>query len=77
MIEPQILELAKAVLTERQLSVWLLIHDAGYSIRGTAVHLDLARSTTVDRYDAACRTLRKHGIMVTPDGRPYLERETA
>lgn len=73
MIDPAILTLARDQLTPKQLTVWLLIHDAGMSMRGAATHLDIARTTATDRYDNACRTLRKHGVRFTPDGRPYLE----
>ncbi len=51
MIDPRILELARAHLTDKQLAVWLLIHDGGMSMRGAAIHLDLARTTVTDRYD--------------------------
>jgi len=77
MIDPRILELARAHLTDKQLAVWLLIHDGGMSMRGAAIHLDLARTTTTDRYDNACRTLRRHGVTFTPDGHPHLEETTA
>jgi hypothetical protein len=75
MIDQAVLELARARLTDKQLAVWLLIHDGGMSMRAAALHLDLARTTTTDRYDNACRTLRRHGVRFTPDGRPYLESE--
>ena len=73
MIDERILQLARAHLTDKQLAVWLLVHDGGLSMRATAIHLDLARTTVTDRYDNACRTLRKHGVRFTPDGRPHLE----
>jgi hypothetical protein len=75
MIDPTILHIARTQLTDKQLAVWLLIHDSGMSLRATAIHLDLARTTVTDRYDNACRTLRRHGVRFTPDGRPYLEEQ--
>ena len=76
MTDPRISDLATKVLTEKQLDVWYLV-TGGCSQRQTAYRLDLSRTTVTDRYDAACRTLRKHGVRFTPDGRPYLEKETA
>ena len=74
-IDPRILELAEVTLTERQYDVWRC-HLNGQSQRAIAYRLDLSRTTITDRLDAAWRTLRKHGIMVTPDGRPYLQEHT-
>ena len=68
--------LALKHLTAKQLEVWTYHHHHGYSFRSVAIHLDLSRTTVTDRYDNACRTLRRHGVRFTPDGRPYLE-ETA
>jgi len=62
-------------LTDKQREVWEYHHWHGYSFRTIALHLDLSRTTVTDRYDAACRTLRKHGVRFTPDGRPYLEEQ--
>lgn len=76
MIPADVLTIARNTLTDKQLDVWLLVHDGGMSIRGTALHLGLHRSTAVDRYDAACLNLHRAGVKFTPDGRPYLE-ETA
>lgn len=76
MIDPNVLDLARAHLTAKQLAVWLLIHDSGASMRSAALHLDIARTTATDRYDNACRTLRRHGVRFTPDGQPYLEETT-
>ena len=76
MIDPRITELATRVLTKNQLTVWEL-HNRGMSFRAIAIHLDLARTTTTDRYDNACRTLRRHGVTFTPDGHPHLEETTA
>ena len=73
MIDPRITDLARAKLTEKQLAVFELHHHHGMSFRHIATHLDLGRTTTTDRYDNACRTLRRHGVRFTPEGRPYLE----
>ena len=75
-IDQRIVTIAKEHLTVNQMNVWWLAQQ-GYSQRAIAYKLDLSRTTITDRLDAAWRTLRKHGIMVTPDGRPYLEREHA
>jgi transposase len=75
-IDPRIDAIARDVLTENQLRAWTL-SVTGMSQRSIAYALDVNRTTITDRLDAAWRTLRKHGIMVTPDGRPYLEKETA
>ena len=77
MIDPRILDLAATVLTDKQLQVWDLHACRGMSFRAIATHLDLARTTTTDRYDNACRTLRRHGVTFTPDGHPHLEETTA
>ena len=76
MIAPAILELATRQLTAAQHDVWTLRHQHHMSFRAIALHLDLARTTVTDRYDNACRTLRRHGVRFTPDGRPYLEEQT-
>ena len=77
-IDPRILAIAASTLTTKQLIVWEMHHRDGMSFRAIAITTDLARTTVTDRYDGACRTLRKHGIMVAPDGRPYLaEQEPA
>ena len=83
-IDPRILEIANANLTIAQLEAWHMSVNGisqrgiidGHSTRAIAYSLDLSRTTITDRLDAAWRTLRKHGIMVTPDGRPYLEEHT-
>ena len=74
-IDPRIDAIARDVLTENQLRAWTL-SVTGMSQRSIAYALDVNRTTITDRLDAAWRTLRKHGIMVTPDGRPYLEEHT-
>ena len=71
-IEPNIHQLATQHLTPGQLAVFELWHT-GMSQRAIALHLGLARTTIVDRYDAACLRLHRHGVRFTPDGRPYLE----
>jgi DNA-directed RNA polymerase specialized sigma24 family protein len=63
-------------LSDKQADVFYLHHKDGLSFRQIANHLDLARTTVTDRYDNACRTLRRHGVRFTPDGRPYLEETT-
>jgi FixJ family two-component response regulator len=76
-IDPRIHQIALEHLTENQFRAWSL-SIAGTSQRSIAYALDISRTTANDRLDAAWRTLRKHGIMVTPDGRPYLaEQEPA
>ena len=73
MIDQRILDLAATHLTAKQREVWNLHHYHHMSFRSISLHLDIARSTTTDRYDNACRTLRRHGVRFTPDGTPYLE----
>ena len=73
-IDPRIHQIALEQLTENQFRAWSL-SIAGMSQRSIAYALDISRTTANDRLDAAWRTLRKHGIMVTPDGRPYLTTE--
>jgi DNA-binding NarL/FixJ family response regulator len=75
-IDPRITNIAAAQLTTRQLTIWLMSVNEGMSQRGIAYQLDIGRTTVTDTLDAAWRTLRKHGIMSTPDGRPYLEEHT-
>jgi len=75
MIDPAVRNIAQAHLTLGQFQVFERWHT-GMSQRAIALDLDLARTTIVDRYDNACRTLRKHGVRFTPDGRPYLEEHT-
>jgi DNA-directed RNA polymerase specialized sigma24 family protein len=75
-VDPEIRVLCVEHLTVKQIEVWTRIVENGWSIRQTASHLDLARTTVTDRFDAACRTLRRHGVRFTQDGTPYLE-ETA
>ena len=74
-IDPRIHQIALEQLTENQFRAWSL-SIAGMSQRSIAYALDVNRTTITDRLDAAWRTLRKHGIMVTPDGRPYLQEHT-
>ena len=76
-IDPRILQIAEQACAPRQLQVWTLHVVHGMTFRGIATHLDLNRTGVTDAYDGACKKLRAHGIMVTPDGRPYLEKETA
>jgi DNA-binding NarL/FixJ family response regulator len=73
--DPRILQIAHRELTDRQLTVWNA-HRLGQSQRSIAYQLDLSRTTITDTLDAAWRTLRKHGVLVTPDGTPYLEEHT-
>jgi len=68
--------IASLQLTTAQHEVWTLRHQHHMSFRHIALHLDLARTTVTDRYDNACRTLRRHGVRFTPDGKPYLEEHT-
>lgn len=74
MIDP-VDALALQVLTDKQFDVWNR-HRRGASIRTIALQLGLARTTIVDRYDAACLRLHRAGVRFTPDGRPYLEEQT-
>lgn len=71
-VAPEILELAREHLSAAQLEAWRM-HIDGYSQRAIGYHLDVSRTTVTDRLDAAWRTLRRHGVLVTPDGRPYLQ----
>jgi DNA-binding CsgD family transcriptional regulator len=73
LIQPEISKLAAEHLTDRQRQVfnWHLRDDR--SFRDIAASQDLARSTVTDAFDAACRKLRKHGVLFTKDGHPYLE----
>ena len=77
MIDPRIIDLATSALTSKQLQVWDLHARRGMSFRAIATHLDLSRTTVTDRYDNACRTLRRHVVTFTPDGHPHLEETTA
>jgi hypothetical protein len=78
MINPNVHTLAQQHLTPNQLAVFeLWHHDPPMSQRAIALHLHLARSTIVDRYDAACRRLHQAGVRFTEDGHPYLEETTA
>lgn len=76
-VEPKILDIAVKHLTEPQYDVWSRHHVYGQPFRRISVELDLARSTITDRYDSACRTMRRHGVQFTPDGQPYLEEDAA
>ena len=76
MIDPPVLEIAQRELTPNQLAVFQLWHT-GMSQRAIALQLHLARSTIVDRYDAACLRLHRAGVRFHPDGRPYLKETTA
>jgi hypothetical protein len=74
--EVRIWPLAHSNLTAKQYAVFELHHKHKMTFRQIAIHLDLARTTVTDRYDNACRTLRRHGVRFTPDGSPYLEEHT-
>jgi predicted DNA-binding protein YlxM (UPF0122 family) len=69
---PYIREIARDVLTTRQLDVWTSHAVHGYSFRLISHHFGISRTTVTDHYDAACRKLRAHGVHVTPDGTHYL-----
>ena len=75
MIDPTITELAQQTLTPGQLAVFQLWHH-GHSQRAIAHQLGLARTTVIDRYDAACRNLHRAGVRFDASGRPYLEETT-
>lgn len=75
MIDARIHELAAQTLTPGQLDVFQLWHT-GLSQRAIALHLGLARTTIVDRYDAACLRLHRAGVRFDASGRPYLEETT-
>lgn len=77
MIDPAIAVLIEQHLTFKQAVVFELHHRTGMSIRAIAVHLGIARSSAVDRYDAACLHLHRQGVRFTPDGHPYLEETDA
>lgn len=70
-MNPAIITLARSVLTPKQLEVWQLHHQHHMSFRAIAIRLDISRTTVTDRYDNACRALRKAGVTVTPDGTHY------
>lgn len=74
-LDPAISTIAETTLTPGQLAVFNLWHT-GMSQRAIALQLGLARTTIVDRYDAACLRLHRAGVRFTPDGRPYLEETT-
>ncbi len=76
MIDTAVTELARSTLTPNQLAVFELWHRP-MSQRAIALHLGLARSTVVDRYDAACLRLHRAGVRFNAEGRPYLEETTA
>jgi DNA-binding transcriptional regulator LsrR (DeoR family) len=73
-IDPRIYDIARTNLTRGQFLAWDW-HIHGESQRAIAYRLDISRTTVSDRLDAAWRILRKHGVMVTPDGQPYLATE--
>ena len=70
-IDPAISAIAAEVLTDGQREVWELVIQ-GESQRAVSYRLDVARTTVVDRFDAANRRLRARGVRFGPDGRPYL-----
>lgn len=77
MIDPRILELARTTLTDKQFQAWQHVHVHRLSIRASALHLGLHRSTFIDRYDTACLKLRRAGIHIDPSGNPYHQEPAA
>ncbi len=73
MIPPEISKLAAEHLTDSQRRVFLWVTRDGRKFRNIAASEDVSRTTITDRYDAACRKLRKHGVDFTKDGRPYMK----
>ena len=71
MVDPAIVELARRELTAGQLEVWELVLQ-GESQRAVSYRLDVARTTVLDRFDAANRRLRAHSVVFALDGQPYL-----
>ena len=64
--------IAAGVLTDGQREVWELVIQ-GESQRAVGYRLDVpARTTLVDRFDAANRRLRARGVLYAADGQPYL-----
>ena len=70
-VDPDVLEIAERELTAGQLEVWRLLVQ-GASQRAVSYRLDLARTTIVDRFDAANRRLRARGVRFAPDGQPHV-----
>ena len=75
-IDPRILEIAQTPSSPHTSSTPGALTSTALTNAPSHTALDLSRTTVTDRLDAAWRTLRKHGIMVTPDGRPYLQEHT-
>ena len=73
MIPPAVSILAREHLNDNQRQVFLWHLRDGIPLRTIATSLDLARTTVSDRFDAACRIMRAHGVRFTPDGLPYME----
>ena len=71
-IDPDIVEIAERELTAGQLEVWRLLLQ-GKSQRAVSYRLDVARTTVVDRFDAANRRLGARGVLSAADGQPYLQ----
>ena len=74
MIPREVSLLARDHLNDNQRQVFMWHLRDGIPLRTIATNLDLARTTVVDRFDAACRILRKHGVRFREtDGLPYME----
>lgn len=74
-IDPRILELAQARLTQKQFRAFELVHVHGMSLRAAAIYDREHRSTFVDRYDAACLNLERVGVFIDLNGQPYLKKQ--
>ena len=73
MIPREVSLLASDHLNDNQRQVFMWHVRDGIPFRSIAGSLDLPRTTVTDRFDAACRILRAHGVRFTPDGIPYME----
>lgn len=75
-LPPEVREIAKRELTEKQLEAFKL-ELAGMSLRGIASALDIDRRAVRDRLDAAYRRLRRAGVRQTSSGGWILDEKEA
>jgi hypothetical protein len=75
-MNPAIVTLAQATLSQKQYRAFELVHIHHMSLRAAAAYDREHRSTFVDRYDAAILNLERAGIYIDASNQPYLK-ETA
>lgn len=73
-LDPQVQEIAVAVLTEKQLAAFKL-ELSGMSLRSVALHQGVARTTLKERLDATYKRLRAEGVNQDASGNWHLDRE--